>query len=100
GVSLPVFGYCPDNAFIDRTRAAAPRGVGVDVPADGDPAPVTVRVGRGLAVRGTVRDRSGRPVAGAVVFAQNDGQPYRRAAATADGEGRFVVSGVAPQVAA
>ncbi|HEY1378518.1 MAG TPA: M56 family metallopeptidase, partial [Gemmataceae bacterium] len=80
-VHLPVFGYLPDTIFTNSDRATS-AGIPVDVPRDGEPAPVTVRIGRGLAVRGTVRDRDGKPVAGAVITAQNDDRPFRSATTT------------------
>jgi hypothetical protein len=81
--------------------------IAIDVPAQGQMTPITLKLARGLAIRGKVVDAEGKPVAGAVVHGRNEevrasqGQSFtfmiERAAATTDGEGRFELAGLWPQ---
>jgi beta-lactamase regulating signal transducer with metallopeptidase domain/protocatechuate 3,4-dioxygenase beta subunit len=98
GFLWPVFGYFAPTFANSPGRAAEPRGVTIDVPPAGDPKPVTLTIGRGLAVRGVVLGPDGKPVAGAAVRAQNADRPFGRAAATTDADGRFQLSGLSPHV--
>src|SRR5439155_10186135 len=67
----------------------------------GEAAPVTVSLGRGLVVRGTVIDSDGKPAVGAVVRGESDElRQNRRAAATTDAQGHFVLAGLSPHAKA
>ena len=50
--------------------------------------------GGGGTIGGTILDQSGKPIAGAAVTVKNDTPSFSRAA-TADGEGKFLVTGLA-----
>ena len=96
-----VYGYLVPAVATLGGRGQEPRGVPVDVPATGEPPPVSVSLGRGLVVRGTVIGPDGKPAAGAVVNGEND-EPRmnRRVSATADPQGHFVLAGLSPHAKA
>ena len=62
------------------------------------PDDVIIRIGRGLFIQGTVTDREGHPVANAQVRAENDDNPYRKAATVTDKDGKYQFSGFSPYV--
>ncbi len=73
-------------------------GKSITVPAQGDPQPVTLKLARGLEVRGFVQDAAGKPAVGAVVRGDNADRTYIQKSATTDARGRFVLSGLSPHV--
>lgn len=85
-----IFGY-----WTPSEPAKVP-GVTIDVLKTGNDAPVTLTLSRGLAVRGTVRDQDGKPVAGAVVQAKNEDRSFRQSVAITNGEGRYEVVALSP----
>jgi hypothetical protein len=92
-----VYGYVVPYFATLGAREQNLSGVPVEVPATGDAAPVTVSLGRGLVVRGTVIGADGKPAAGAVVNAENE-EPRlsRRVSAIADAQGHFALGGLYP----
>lgn len=92
----PVYGYLPPTyAHFIRKPEAMPK-TAVEVSDRGERPPLTLKLGRGLAVRGTVRDENGQPVAGATVRGANPGSPYRAATTSSDADGRFTLTGLSP----
>jgi hypothetical protein len=92
---LPVHGYLSPDL---RRPEAMPR-TEIDVPAEGEAPLATLKLARGLSVRGLVRDAAGRPLVKAIVRGLNMDAPYRRASAVTDAEGRFTLGGFSPRVA-
>ncbi len=90
---LPMHGYFPPD-FRGDTK---PAGTPIEVSALEPVAPLVLKLGRGLVVRGTVRDAQGEPVAGARVDAQ-DTEWSLKAAATTNDQGRFEIVGVSPRM--
>lgn len=76
--------YIPDRA---------PARLSAELPEDGLPAPIVLRVGRGGAVRGRVADATGRALAGVRVRAFDEVPMASREAAT-DADGRFELRGL------
>ncbi len=100
GFVHPVFGYFPPIHGNQPDLSMAPPRMVIDVPQAGDPKQVVLSLGRGLGVRGTVRDSGGKPVAGAVVEAiaenLNGGFYHGEQKAKTNFDGRFELSGLSP----
>ncbi len=92
-----VYGYLAPTS---GNRGAGPPPVKINIPDLRAPEPVTLRLPRGLAVRGVVRDAEGKPVPHAIVRGQNTQRPWGRAKTAADAEGKFMLSGLMPQTEA
>jgi hypothetical protein len=95
----PVYGYFPPTYgnLIDRKQPVP--NTEIEIPALGKVEPVTLKLSRGLAVRGIVRDANGSPIAGALVHGANDDIPYGRSSTTTDEQGRFILGGISPYAA-
>ena len=74
----------------------SPGTVDVNVPEDSVPSDVVIKLGRGLVINGVLADIEGRPQAGAIVKAENDGSPPRKATTLTDESGRFQFVGFSP----
>src|SRR5207244_13128719 len=88
-----VFGYLPPTY---QNVGKEPPRVLIKVPLSGEVPAVTLSLGRGLAVRGVIRDRDGKPAAGAVVLGQNEEHPCRKSSAVTNSEGRVELTGLSP----
>jgi len=94
-----VHGYLAPTRGALADRNSQPPTHDVEVAAGGVGAPVTIKLSRGLVVRGRLNGADGKPAAGALVRAQNRGLPYISRSAVTDDEGRFVLRGLSPHVA-
>jgi protocatechuate 3,4-dioxygenase beta subunit len=94
-----VHGYFNPSQFRQPGQPRQADEIRVDVLASGDPQPLTIKMARGLLVRGVVRDAAGKPVAGAALQAEPDAPGYRPAGAATDAEGRFQITGLSPRQA-
>ncbi|HVU88480.1 MAG TPA: carboxypeptidase regulatory-like domain-containing protein [Pirellulales bacterium] len=93
----PVYGYLAPTS---NNRGMGPPTKTINVRESRPLEPITLRLPRGLAVRGVVRNADGKGIAGAIVHAQNTEQPFGQAKTTADAEGRFTLYGLMPQMVA
>jgi beta-lactamase regulating signal transducer with metallopeptidase domain/protocatechuate 3,4-dioxygenase beta subunit len=97
----PVFGYFSPSAYQPPVKGTVPGAVAFDVPAHGKPQPVTLYLGRGLLIHGTVRNPDGTPAAGASVQAESKpplrSLPSATMQATTNSKGQFEISGWSPQ---
>jgi Predicted outer membrane protein len=59
---------------------------------------VTLKLSRGLVIRGVVSDKEGKPVAGATVVAHNNGQSFRSDMTKTDAEGKYELAALSPRV--
>jgi len=96
----PVFGYFSPTAY-QPVKGTEPGVVAIDVPASGKPNPVTLYLGRGLLIHGTVRNPDGNPAAGAFVQVESEVRlrtlPSATMQATTNSKGQFEVSGWSPR---
>jgi protocatechuate 3,4-dioxygenase beta subunit len=88
--------HVPPFASIDSTVS----GVEVEIPVDGDIAPVTLKMTPGLIIEGTLLGADGRPIADEVVWAKslgrNDLSRFNPVATRTDSHGAFRLSGMPP----
>ena len=92
-----VDGYFPPTYWNQvKPRDAKPFKHAVNVPASGNVEPVTLKIARGLEVRGVVHGPSGKPAVGVMVRAENFDGPYINKSTTTDPQGRFTLTGLSP----
>jgi hypothetical protein len=93
-----VYGYlAPTYGALPRREQAVPSR-DVEIADSGPIEPLTIKLSRGLVVRGRVSGPDGKPAAGASIRAQNSEVPFITRWAVTDAEGRFEVSGLLPLV--
>ena len=94
-----VHGYLTPTrgALADRSQPVP--SYPIEVARDSVVPPLTIKLSRGLAIRGRLNGTDGKPAAGALVSAQNRGLPYIKRWAVSDGEGHFELRGLSPHVA-
>jgi hypothetical protein len=90
-----VNGYLPPtySHAVERTKTPFHP---IQVPAEGEIAPLTLKLARGLGVRGVVRDEEGKPVAGAPVRGANFDRHFLHGFTTTDADGKFTLTGLSP----
>jgi hypothetical protein len=93
GYLVPTYAATPD-------RSQPMPGLTIEISANGEIAPVTLKLSRGLVVRGRVSGADGKPAAAAAVRGLNTDSPYTTRSAKTDAEGRFELIGLSPFVAA
>jgi hypothetical protein len=94
-----VYGYLAPTRGAVADRNGAPPAHEVEVAEGGGVTPLTVKLSRGLVVRGRLDDTDRKPAVGILVRAQNRDLPYISRSALTDAEGRFELRGLSPQVA-
>jgi hypothetical protein len=97
GIAREIYGYLTPSYY---PGSGGPRALGttVEIPATGAIEPVTLKLARGLVVRGVVSDKDGKPVAGAAVSAHNNDQPFRSARTKTDAAGKYELAALSPHV--
>jgi uncharacterized GH25 family protein len=79
-------------------RIGQPFGIPLEIPATGPLEPVTLKLSRGLVIRGVVSDKEGKPVAGVTVVAHNNGEPFRSDMTKTDADGKYELAALPPRV--
>ena len=95
-----VDGYRAPSFHATRKSGVQPEQIEIDVPEDDAPIDeVTIKISRGLVVKGIVVAPSGKPIAGVPVRAENQDRPYTKVSTISDRDGRFELGGLSPLVA-
>ena len=95
-----VDGYRAPSLFATHRIDYKPKRLTVKVPEDDSPVDeVTLKISRGLVIKGVVIGSSGKPLAGIPVRAKNQESPYTEINAVSDKDGRFeLAGGLSPHV--
>ena len=93
-----VDGYLVPLPQTTRRAKKTVESLNVTVSENESPGEVTLRLARGLILKGTVVDGAGTPQPGARVTAENDDGPWKSGAATTDDQGQFMIAGLSPHV--
>jgi beta-lactamase regulating signal transducer with metallopeptidase domain len=88
------FGYFP-SAPDKTSQGKAMQQMQIEVAGEGEPPAITLPMGRGLAIRGSVSKADGKPAPGLTVSAFMADNRFQRSAVT-DAAGRFELVGLSP----
>jgi hypothetical protein len=92
------YGYLSNNGFSSASEIRDTQLLAIEVSATGDVSEIELKLYCGLRVRGRVTGVNGQPVANVIVRGSDLEKPFRNATTTTDGEGRFVLTGMSPNV--
>jgi len=93
-----LYGYLAPTYGVLPNREKPVPGKAIDIAESGSTLPTTLKLSRGLMIRGRLLGTDGKPVAGATVRAQNSDQPYITRWATTGVTGQYELSGLSPFV--